>query len=547
MVRRAVPLGYLAVAMAVAVLVLPTALRPPPDPSNESGAISPDAPPDNNPEQLIQSVQQAAGGGAGAAAGGATTTTAAPLAPGVTQPVVTTTTIRRKAGLGSCFGTPKRQTESIYAPPCQPAFVGDNGGETAHNVLANELHLSFNHALGAPPDGPVPEQPASGEGSETRTMRVLQTFVNQRYETYGRKIRFYGTAAASDDTAALATSSTADTQYKVFAAYNLAGAFCQDMARRHLVVFCDPQSHDVYVRNRPGFFSWQMDFDQMFGFGAEYYCKRLKGKPAAHAGGLDLNASRKVAIISEQHADFGIPASRFQDAVVRECNGHMEDVVELAPGSADGAAAAIAKLRADGVTTVILNTTLANTLYLMSAAGQYQPEWVLLGNEGLDFNTVAELLPANQSVHLFGVSGWELARRPDDSECYRAYKSIDPDNDPNQTTCTVFWHPMNMMMAGIQLAGPKLTPDAFQKALFSLGHRYEQTPWAIGGGYGPDDYSYMDSVGEIWFDAATQNPETGAPGAYRWTSNGKRYRRGQFDGDASGLFVSGVASPPAGT
>jgi hypothetical protein len=543
--RAALASAYLVVALVTAVALLPTALRPPPDPTSESGALSPDAPPDADAVQLIQSVQQAGGSGAGAGVrvgggpAGAASTTTLPPPP---------TTAKARAASGTCFGNPKRQTESVYSPPCIPGFSGSNGGSTAHNVLPNEVRLSFNHALGAPPDGRVPDQAQPEESSATRTMRVLNTYVNQRFETYGRHIAFYGTATQTSAAEGTTAAATADESYNVFASYDLQPAFCQDMVRRRTVVFCDPQEHGFYTRNRPGMFSWQMDFDQAFGFGAEYLCRKLQGRNA-DLSGTEQGKPRRFAIVTERAPGFGVPADHFSNAFATECGGTIAQPVELASNAEPAvAAAAVQRFRTDGITTIVLNTGNANTLSLMTAAGaSYVPEWIVVANQGLDLNVSAQLMPAAQSSHLFGISGWELPHVPQESECFRAYHSVDPDNDPDANTCLVFWHPMNMMLAGIQLAGAKLSPTSFEAALFQLGHRYGQTPWSIGGGYGPDDYSYMDNVGEVWFDPSALAPENGRPGAYRWTFGGARAKRGQISGDTSQLRVSGITKAPPGT
>ena len=100
-------------------------------------------------------------------------------------------------------------------------------------------------------------------------------------------------------------------------------------------------------------------------------------------------------------------------------------------------------------------------------------------------------------------------------------------------------------MNGIQEAGPNLNQTTFDEALMRLGHRYPKEPWAVGGGFGPDDYSYMDNVGIIWFDSNAIDPATNGPGAYRWTHKGTRFKRGELPADDSELFRKGVNTPGA--
>ncbi len=99
------------------------------------------------------------------------------------------------------------------------------------------------------------------------------------------------------------------------------------------------------------------------------------------------------------------------------------------------------------------------------------------------------------------------------------------------------------MLDGIQEAGPELTPETFQEGLFKMGHRFPAEPWAIGGGFGPDDYSYMDNVGEVWFNLNAVNPENSAPGAYVWSYEAKRFKRGELPADDGQLFQHGVTTP----
>src|SRR6185436_1344979 len=60
------PAVYLGVACIVAVTIMPSVLRPPPDQQQSSGALNPNAPPDDQPDTILQSLQQAASHTAGA-------------------------------------------------------------------------------------------------------------------------------------------------------------------------------------------------------------------------------------------------------------------------------------------------------------------------------------------------------------------------------------------------------------------------------------------------------------------------------------------------
>jgi hypothetical protein len=168
--------------MVLAVVVLPSVLRPPPEQQQSSAALNPNAPPDEKAETILQSLHQAASRTAGATGRN-----------GAAVPQPTTTTILKPTH-GRCFGNPPRQTESAYSPPCRAAFTGDNGGSTAKNVTGDEITVSFWHVLGMPSHrGKIEDSPPPDEDGPYRTARVLQRYFNERYELYGRHLRLIAT------------------------------------------------------------------------------------------------------------------------------------------------------------------------------------------------------------------------------------------------------------------------------------------------------------------------------------------------------------------
>src|SRR5205814_1973211 len=133
------PLGYFAAALAMAVFLLPSALRPPTQQPNQTAELSPNAPPDKNQAAVIGSFQRASSGVAAPSPGGpsttvakVTTTTVPAAAPAVVQ-------VARACPHG--FGSPPRQVESIYAPPCAAPWSGNNGGSTWKGVTSNEIRI----------------------------------------------------------------------------------------------------------------------------------------------------------------------------------------------------------------------------------------------------------------------------------------------------------------------------------------------------------------------------------------------------------------------
>ena len=100
---------------------------------------------------------------------------------------------------------------------------------------------------------------------------------------------------------------------------------------------------------------------------------------------------------------------------------------------------AILKMEQANVTTIIMWSDVVPITVEMENADSnaYYPEWVMLNSNGADFNGSARLFPQAQASHMFGMSGWELPRPFSDTDCYKAYKTVDPANTPDQLACTL--------------------------------------------------------------------------------------------------------------
>lgn len=538
-----------------AVIALPSVLRPPPDQTSQSAALSPDAPKKDNPDAIISSFQQA-----GSATAGAT------RASDKGQATVTTTTQPPPVQLpsrGLCFGNPPRQTESIYAPECVPAFKGDNGGATYKNVTKDEVRIALWHTVGMPSTrGPIPTTVSSSDGSAMRTWIVMQQYFNKRYETYGRFVHFVATADPSnnnDPATERATAQQDDEQWHVLMADHLNYPFCDEFTRRQLICYnANPFPQKVYDEHAPYWFGYQMNADENDRLAAEYTCKRLMGPdatnyPATWAGtnnGVDLSKNpRKIGIIYTHNNGNIRSSSQLQAALKAQCGKQADvnyDIGGDAQTQAQEAAQAITDMKSKNVTTVIFACDIVGVLEFMTPAdnAQYYPEWVNFGSYGIDFNLIGDTLPPKESQHLFGMSGWELPRPNTQTECFQAYRSIDPNNDPDGNFCTVFFYEVQQMFAAIQLAGPKLNAQTLHDGFFKYGREFHPEQWAVQGGYGPGDESFIDKMGEVWWSSTQQDPAQGQPGAYVWTNNGKRYGLGEIpSGPPTELFKSGITRP----
>lgn len=550
------PLVALAVAIVCAVVFLPSVLRPPPDQTNASAEFSPDAPPEENPDAIIQSLRQAGSRTAGAVG---------EIDDGQLPPLDAP---ELRPSKGGCFGDPPRQIDSLYAAPCEPAFKGDNGGATYHGVTRETVGIgtiTCSGTLQTTYDGPVPQtKPVTAEDSRDRTWRVMQQFFNQNYEFYGRTLQIYSVRPVNDPASGPACAYTsfkagmarlAD-EFKVFGALTEHPAAQLEGIRRKLMMGGIYGARpDFYADNFPHVHSWVMDAGKLVRFGNELLCKQVVGKNAVHAGDAEYRLrKRKLGLILFMGDGHETGPDYINNDFMAQCGHKYEEVIIL--NTYDNQrnqtlATAIATMKGKGVTTLALGLDYltAGILTHQATQQQYFPEWFVCGCGEIDRNELVELFfDPTQWQNAFGLTGAEIARPQEYTDWWRAYKSIDPNNDPNESVAKYAYMHLLQYMNGLQRAGPKLTPQSFMEGLMSMPKRTPVPKWSIGGGYGPGDYTYSDYVSLVWYDPFKPAPdERGQPGAYRHLNGGQRYALGQIPTEPLPWFEDrsdSIAGPP---
>lgn len=543
-----VPLAYFGLALALALGFLPSILRQSSRPQNQSAALSPDAPPDRQ-RSIIAAFNRAASGtagsgtgqGAGADAGG--------------SPDVTPTTTPQPGAKRSCrfgYGNPPMTSSSPYAAPCVAAWSGNNGGATWKGVTPTEVRVAVGYANGSVgTNGWVPTTPQPNESDADRTWRLLQAWFNSRYEFYGRQLRLY-VYNYGEDTASQQQAAADVDAHGVFAASMGRWNMMSELARRQIIAWGeegDQYPEQFLTSHRP--YNWEsaIDAHRASLFAAEYICKKLWGKPAKFAGDpLTQSQKRVLGIIYNDNGGYHGINQDLQDALKADCNADVATSVGFSGdtyGWSDPAqvSTAVTRLRQSGVTTVIQLLDMDTTGLVTNEADSqgYNPEWFVTGVWLADDPSFAKLQNSHQWAHAFGLTAREIDSLATEHPGYRAYKDMDPAGTPDSNiVCCVFWG-LEQIANGIQLAGPHLTPDTFEKGLTSMGRRQPNPLWAMGGGFGPDDHSFADLAAEIWWNPTASSLD-GSPGAYMFVRDGKRYSLGSLPTEEPLVFQDGTSS-----
>ena len=410
--ERYLPLVYFGAIVLIAGILLPSALRPPNQQPNQTAQLSPDAPPDKNPDALISSLNRASSGTAGTGNTGAAVGAGGLASPG--GPTPPTTFAPRACPKG--VGNPPRQVESIYAAPCATPWSGNNGGATWKGVNATEIRVGIRgpgYKCGASYDachnGPVDQMDPSNMNGAERTFFVLERYFNQSFQLFGRQLRFYfiepNSLSIQDEQN---EAVDADNTYHIFGSPTASSVSCEEWARRQILSYCEELPEKFFNDHRPYVWGGYMSGTEITRFAVEYICKKLAGKPAVYTDDPTLkNKVRKIGVVTYNDRGYGADAEWGKAELKRRC-GLDEELIFMNPDEANGQSAlatAATKLKADDITTVIPGMDWLSTAALDNAAAsqQYYPEWYVCDCGALTRNQLGQLQNQTEWGHSFGL------------------------------------------------------------------------------------------------------------------------------------------------
>ena len=440
------------------------------------------------------------------------------------------------AKVEGCPGQKDQVPGDPYSPPCI-AFSGDNGGETSQGVTPTEIHVSyrslnekgFQQTLAALAGA----QLADGPEDIKRTVAALAEFFNKRYQFYGRKlvIKFYD-GKGSNTTELLGggrekAEADADTVKSMKAFADLSATsepYADALSRRGVVGFGDPYlSRPWHDRHRPYIWSIATDGSMVATEAAEYAGKRLCNKPAKWAGGDRKDKPRNIATFAPEN-------SWYQESVVlaREaaekfgCKPGENVKYQLDLGTMSNQAAnIIPKMKSAGVTSFFCGCDPVMPVFLTGEMNrqQYYPELIIVGTALTDTDIVGQLWNQEAAKHAFGVSSLQAPVPATQTIGYEAYKTVR--NDEPAFTVDLIYYQMQMLAIGVQMAGPNLNPEAFEKGMFRYPPKLGPAGFWV---FGPSDYTAANDVREIYWDPNATSTYNGKKGAYIEPNPGVRWK-----------------------
>ncbi len=449
-----------------------------------------------------------------------------------------------------------------YAAECVEPKA-DNGGATSPGVTGDEITVVV--YLSNPENDAALTSFFKGAALDTDPDLAFQTIsgyselFNDYYETYGRKvklIKYLGTASGLDEEGAKADAIKIATEYKPFAVWGgplQAQSFADELAAREILCLqaCAVAPPVQFgLDRRPYIWPVGPSPEQAMYHAAQFVGKQLVGKNAEFAGDALKDKPRVFGYAAYDATDGRYKPMR--DAFTKALRDEYDTeiavtrtyLLDLAKAQED-ARNIIAAMKEAGVTTVLLSGDPIVPSYLTKAATEqnYFPEWVITATVYLETAVFGRTMDQEQWQHAFGLS---LPAARGDQNAQQTYLLYQWQycKAPPSNVYTVHSQSPNLFFAGIQLAGPDLTPENFEKGLFRampvgggpttpLLSRGEHDIW-------PDfEIDGSDDATVVYWDAdGTGVDEAGNEGAglYRYVDGGERYRPLDWPDDEITLF-----------
>jgi hypothetical protein len=560
--RRYPPLVSVAIALVIAIAVLPSALNLPQSNPSTTLEFAPVPPEDDSPPPPPGSNLGALGLGSssGVTQGGAPG--GGELGPEGTPPLDLPPAGDPPGGLGKspttkrCVGNPPRQTDDPLAPPCVADFQGDNFGATYQGVTAEEIKIlvyvqgNTNYVnICRDPNQTTPngqyfdlgQDATEEEHCAVRTLRTWQRYFNERYQTYGRFVRFIVYFSGRGDSAEERKADAADNynQVKPFAVISYGNSFGDDylesMAKRGVLNFGSfaARENSFFQKYPRLIWGYLPSLEIQASIFVGWVCKQVAPFPTSFSKNAGQNGQpRKYGYWATK--DKGRPeliklAALIKTSLKEQCGIELaaEHYFPFAGYAQDNrntnreAQAAVADMQGKNVTTIIWPGGLDTTFTKTAAGTQYRPEFIALGDGTLD--TDANAIFQEQSVWDGAFIATQATRLDDARQgiCYRAYREADPEGDDAEIRAEAcdYYNDLRQLFTGIQVAGPRLGPTSIDKGFRAIPKIKSSNPEVPACFYEPGDYTCVkDAMVEKW----DRNAENGQ-GCYRMREGGQRY------------------------
>jgi len=477
------------------------------------------------------------------------------------------------------------------AVPCVKPFAAGakNGGATSQGVTGTTIKVVVRKATDddiALTNGPPKDRATGQTATMNQAIHDSAAIFEHTNQQWGRKVEFSYYQSTGADEASQRADAVAVAAMKPFAVLDIGGkavpagdVFETLMAQDKIMSFSSATgTNKESIQQTPYRWTATTDYTATALLGAELIGKQLIGKKAEFAGTDALKTKTRTFGIIRSLAS-NAPDQTYITKALAQNKVKIVPGTELTydPGSDPAQAVQVAdqnagpmvsKLKDAGVTSVLLETTEYTTVAAITRAmksQEYSPELITMGVGLIDIALLDRSgFNVDQDIfsHAFGVltlyppvQGVSVG--PSDS----AFKWFWGENKGvySQTA----YSNIDMLFAGIHMAGPNLTPATFKTGFFQRGavggaksDQRANTIRAYGrsGGLPYDEYLTGGDAALAYWDPNKVGPSVSvtapdAKGNWMFLNGAKRYLSGDipktsaFFTDPTAINVIPVASP----
>jgi hypothetical protein len=495
-----------------------------------------------------------------ARAGGPTAGAAAGAAPGKVAGAGTVTVGR------DCSGGAVQDGNSPYSPPCLDWNGTDNGGVTTRGVTKDTITVvmreNSNSGGSGGKDSDKLKQSARDKGltdsqeDKVRSRDALLQYFNTHFQLYGRKVKLVTYQGRGDMIKEFSGSGQEEANADALKVGQEIGGFADlsaisqpyldALVRQKVVAFGGLHLPESYYQSKAPYAWGQLiDCTTLVSNAVDLLAKRFKPTDnAVRAGSAALRQKpRKYGLlvpddpVYKQCVEEGKPRLKAAGIdIAKEINYALDfsKMQQEAPNMA-------AQLKGAGVTTVILVTDPALPYFLTGAATQqdYWPEWFVSGSALTDIDILGQFYDQDQWQNAYGQSFLSDIFQGKDSESYRAYKAVRPQDEP-AITRDQYYYNFLMLFIGLQMAGPNLTPETFAAGMYAYPARTGSFGrWS----FSPTDHTCSDDAREIYYDRNALSAFNNKPGRWITLNGGRRFRGASWPEQAPPAPIPPPAAP----
>jgi hypothetical protein len=459
-----------------------------------------------------------------------------------------------------------KQFELFYKYKTDPSCVAkwpagaDNGGDTYQGVTRDTIKIVYfqeipNAAVNA---ALAPQGLAASEAEIAAMDKAAQTFIAKHYELYGRKIewkRVLGdcpqTPPDYDKCLAAAREVIKMKPFMVIWGTPLYATVFDEWAKAGIISLGGWHFDEKYfTQRRPYRYDAFMDGTRSTDLLGEYYCQKLAGKNADHAGSTTFPGTAQPIRTTHRRVGISVPAieanvstAQHLASIISKCDPGYDPVISTYISDIQIAEqqsqATTQKYISSKVTTVICLCDPIAPVFGTKGFTQagYFPEILMPGTGLLDYDKLGRLYNPAQMEHAFGPSHLRDEVPFHDSDASIVWRDSGNPGEPCKS-CNLYWAYYALAAQLLQGTGPVLNPLNMERAVLSSkpnggweasGHN----PNVIMTKFGPGDYTAVSDAREVYWDKNAVSKIDGQPGAYVSINGGRRWELGSWSAGLS--------------